>query len=474
VWSGADVSIRQLLQFVVSIALARLLGPSEFGLLAMLYFFVGVGAVLIDGGFGAALVQRQSTTREEESSVFFLSAGMGLVAALALGLSGPSIAKFFRQPALGPLAWLMGLNLLFAALGCVPSALLTRALDFRTQMKAAVIATAVSGVVAVLVAWARGGVWALALQQVIGTAMTVALLWRFSAWRPILAFDRHGLAGMFGFGGFMLLSGILDQAFQRGSAVVIGRCYGAVDLGFFTRAESTRQVPLNVITGVVNRVALPAFSEIAGDLERLRESVRRALEGMMLVNIPLMLGTSAVAEPLVITLFGERWRPSISLLRILSLAGLFWPLHTVNLNALIALGRSREFFRLELAKKTIGLLLLLLSAPLGVVAMAWSQVALGAAAFVINAHFSRVHLNYGAGSQARAVMPFLGVGLGMAAAVAALDHGMGNAPPTVRLIAGVAVGAAFYVAACWILRLAVFLEAGRAARALWRRDAGQL
>jgi O-antigen/teichoic acid export membrane protein len=457
-WSGADVTVRQLVQFAVALLLARLLSPAEFGVIAMISVFIGVGAVVIDSGFGAALVQRPETTPAEESSVFYFSIGAGCMAGLTLGLIGPGIARFFRQPVIAPLAWLMGFNLFVSSFGTVHSALLTKALDFRTQMKIAVAASAVSGAVAVLLASLGGNVWSLAWQAVVSTAVTVALLWRFSPWRPHLAFERHALGNLFRFGGFLLLSGVLDQIHVRLSGIVIGRWYGAADLGLYGRAEGTCQVPTNVVATVANRVAFPVFAQVAMDAERLRRGVRRSLEAMILLNTPIMLGLVVVGGPVVLTLFGEKWGPSIPLLRVLALAGLLWPLHVINLNALVAQGRSQEFFRLEVAKKGLGLVLLLSAAPFGVLMMAWSQVVLGVVAFVLNAHYSGRYLRYGAWAQARDVLPYLLVGLIMSATVWTLDGLIAGATPAMRLTAGTATGCLLYVGGCAALRLPGFLE----------------
>ena len=427
-------------------------------MLAMLYVFMGIGSLIVDGGFGAALIQKQGTSREEESAVFYLGLGTGLVAGLALGACGPLIATFFGQPEIAPLAWVMGLNLFLGALGSVHSAQLSRGLDFRTLTKVGVAATAVSGPVAVAVAWGGGGVWALATQTLVGTATTIVLLWWLNPWRPTLAFHWRALKSLFRFGSFLLLSAILDQAYSGACSALIGRLYGASDLGFYTRADGTRQVPASVVTGVVSRVAFPAFALLAADPERLRRAFRRALHAIMLFNVPVMLGLLVVAEPLILTLFGEKWRPTISLLRVLCLAGLLWPLHVVNLNVLTAQGHSRDFFRVEVVKKVTGLSILLAVAPFGLLSMAWGQVAIAIVAFFVNAHFTGVYLRYGALTQVRGLLPYVAAGLAMAAGVWALDRSVGAWPIAMRLAVDVVGGAAVYVGLCAVLRLEAFAE----------------
>lgn len=464
-WNGLELFARQGLQFVVSVILARLLSPSEFGVMAMLLVFIGLASVLIDGGFPAALVQKQQTTHDEESAAFYFGIVSGLILGLGLGLSGPLIAGFFRQPVLALLSWLMGFNLFLGAFGAVHAALLLKQLDFRTLMKVGISATAVSGVVAIALAWLGAGVWALATQAVTATAVTVLLLWRLSPWRPARTFDPVALRGMFGYGGFLLMSALLEQVYLRFSSIVIGRTFGAHEVGLFSRAEGIRQVPVGVITGVVGRVAFPAFSQLVGDSERLRRGVQGSLQALMVVSIPAMLGMLVVAEPLVVTLFGEPWRATIPLLRVLCLAGLFWPLHAINLYALMAQGQSRECFRVETVKRAIGLLLLLAAVPFGLLAMAWSQVALALIAFFLNAHYTGVNLQYGAVRQIRHLFPYLAVGALMAGAVWMLDRVLLDMSMAVRLVLDVAAGVLVYAGACAAVQLQAFVDLASVAMA---------
>lgn len=456
-WSGADVLLRQGLQFFVSVLLARLLTPEDFGTVALLYLFIGVASMFIDSGFSSALVQRQDTTHDDESTVFWFSLVAGAVAAIVLCAASPFIATFYEMPLLRPLTCAMALNLFISAFGSVHTALLTKALDFQTQMKISVVSSSLSGVAAVALAWRGAGVWSLVTQVLLSTAITVGLLWYWHAWRPARRFSMQSLRSLWRFGGFMLLSGLLDTVFGRLHTLVIGKLYSPRDLGFYNRAAGTQQLPANVLTGVLNRVVFPVFSAAAADKELLRRGVRKVLIGMMMLNIPMMLGMMVTAEPLVITLFGDKWRSCVPVLQVLCLAGVLWPLHVINLNVLMAQGHSNLFFRIEVAKKVLGVAALAAASPFGVVAIAWSQVGLGVACFLLNAYYTGVLLGYTALQQARDFMPYLAVSVFMAGVVWVISSGLPMTPGV--LLLQVAVGASVYLVACKLLRLVAYEEA---------------
>lgn len=456
-WSGADVFMRQGLQFFVSILLARLLSPEDFGLLAMLYLFTSIAGLFIDSGFSSALVQRQNITPEDESTVFFFNLGAGLIVALGLCWAAPWIAAFFEQPILQSLTYVMSLNLFLGAFGSIQSVLLTKALDFKTPMKIGAVASALSGILAVILAWQGFGVWSLALQSLASTIITVILLWLWCPWRPRVVFDLTSLYSLFRFGGFLLLSGLLDTFFTRLYSVIISKLFSARELGFYTRAAGTQQFPVNVLTNVLNRVAFPVFSAAAADKRLLARGMRKALQTIMLFNIPLMLGLIVTAAPLVITLFGEKWRPSVPILQILCIAGALWPLHVINLNVLIAQGHSNLFFRLEIWKKIIGVIAILVASFHGILAIAWSYVIADILCFLLNAYYTGIFLGYSAWKQTWDLLPYLAVSALMALAIWPI-HIYSTLPPAVQLGLMSGLGAFVYLIACRLLNLTAFNE----------------
>jgi O-antigen/teichoic acid export membrane protein len=457
-WSGADLFMRQGLSFVISVVLARLITPQEFGTVALLAMFTGIASAFVDSGFSAALIQRQDTTHAEESTVFWFNLGLGALTALLLWLCAPWIARFYQVDVLVPLCGAFAFNMFVSAAGAIHGTLLTKRLEFRLQMKVGVVASTVSGVVAVVMAAYDCGIWALAAQTIVATLITTLLLWCWNPWRPAWTFELAAARKLFGFGSYMLASGLLDVLYNRLYTVLIGKLYGPRDLAFYNRAEGTKQLPVGLLTGVLSRVAFPIFSAAAGDVPQLRRGVQLALRGMMLINVPMMLGLAAVAEPLVLTLFGAQWSAAIRVLQILCLGGVFWPLHVINLNVLIAQGQSRLFFRLEILKKLIGFPLLAAGTFWGVIGIAWVSVAFAALAFVINSHYTERFLSYGLQQQVRDFLPVVAISAPMAYASWWVSTSI-HTVSALRLAAGTGTGVVAFIASAWLFRLSAFHDA---------------
>ena len=469
-WSGGDIVLRQGLQFSVTIMLARLLSPADFGIVAMLALFTGVASVLMDGGFSAALIQRQGVDHADESTVFWCNLGIAILLALVLFLAAPAIAYFYRTPVLVPLTRLMALVVVLGALGAIHSTLLTKQLDFRTQAKAGVVAALVSGIVAIAMAWRGYGVWALAVQAVAMAAVMTAMLWWLHAWRPAWKFSRASVRNLFGFGGYHLGSSLLEVLYARFYTLLVGRLFGARDLGLYNNAETTRQMPAGFFGSLLARVALPMFSSAAHDTAVLRRGVQLSIRGIMLVSTPVMLGIAALAEPLVLLLFGRQWLPAVSILRVLCLAGVLYPLHAINLQALMAQGHSRLMFRLELAKKAIGIVLILAGAWFGVMGIAWSQVAFSVVALAINTGYTRKLIGYGATAQLRDLAPSLLAAILMSGVIHVTSR-FWSAPPWLELGVLVPVGMLVYLALVWRSRMDAFSEVMALLRSARSRDA---
>ncbi len=417
IWSGADILMRQSIQFGTSIALARLLSPEEFGTIALLYLFTGIAAAFVDSGFSSALIQRQEITHTDESTVFWFNLAIGGLVSLSLWATAPLIARFFVLPILVPLTGVLALNIFLSALGSIHGTLLTKHLNFRVQMKIGVFANLISGAIAITMACYGYGVWALAAQTLTATSLITLLLWCLNPWRPALVFSKKSVRELFGFGGYMLASSLLDIIYNRSYTVLIGYFFGVRELGFYNHADGTKQLPVGVLTTILSRVALPIFSTAAPDKAQLRRGMQLAMRGILLINIPMMLGIAATAELLILTLFGTQWLPAVPFLQVLSLGAVLWPLHVINLNVLMAQGHSHLFFRLEVVKKILGTALLVVGTFYGVMGIAWSQVIFGVLAFVINAYYSQRFLDYGIFSQTRDFLATLTISVVMALAV---------------------------------------------------------
>lgn len=434
----------------------------------MLALFLGMASIFVESGFTSALIQKRDVTEVDLSSVFYFNVGSATVMALLLCVTAPSVARFYDMPILESITYVMAFNVFLSGFSAVQRALLTIELNFRTGAQAGIIASIISSFLAVVLAWHGFGVWSLVWQSVAGTLIGNLLIWLWHPWRTGWRFEWQALRGLYRFGGYMLYSNLLDVFYTRLNTLLIGKLYSAQDLGFYTRADRTQQLPGNIMGTLVGRVAFPLFAAAKHDHDLLRGGLQKSVRILMMVNLPLMLGLYATADTLVLALFGPRWTETIPYLRILSLAGIFWPLHVVNLSALKALGHSKLFFRLEVAKKIVGFSALLTASFYGVMAMAWSVVLVGAASFIINAHYSGKFLAYSAWAQVRDSAPYALLAL-LAAGVA---YGLGSvteAGAWLTLSTQSVLAAGLYAIIGWLFKLQEFRESVELIRSIIKR-----
>lgn len=451
-WSAIDVAGRQGIQFVVMLILARLLSPAEFGLLGMLSLFIALGSSFVDSGFGLALIQRKEITQADKSSVFLFNAAMGALMASGIFAAAPLIAAFYKEPILVPLTRLMALNLFVGSFGTVQASLLNRELDFLTPCKAGIVAGIVSGTVSVWMAMKGCGVWSLAVQTLSATTISTTVIWMLHPWRPTLKLRVASLRSLFKFGSRMLACGLMGAFFDRIQLTVIGKAFSAVELGYYVRAYSTQQMPVSFLSVIVARVAFPVFSRISEDPKALRRGVQQVLISLMIPTLPMMVGLAVVARPVVLVLFGDKWLPCVPYLQILSLMGVFWPWAVINLNVLTATGRSDLFLRLDVTKRILLGLGLLISYRMSVTAMAWALLIVCAVGVFINTYYSKTLIGYGPLNQLRDIAPY-GAISGMMGVVAWAAGELFSNSPVLQLSVAVTSGAAFYCATCYIFRL---------------------
>ena len=452
IWSSADTFGRQGIQFVTSILLARLLTPAEFGLVGMIVVFLAVATSFVDSGFSSALIQRKEVTEDDKTSVFIFNVIAGLGMAAAMYGAAPWVARFYKEPILTGLTRLLALNLLLSAFGSVQFALLSRRLDFKTQWKVGMVATGVSGAAAVFLAWRGYGVWSLVIQANISALISTLLVWWLVPWRPSGKASLHSLQSMFGFGSRVLASGLLNTVSDRVQLLLIGKVFGPSDLGYYTRAYSTQQMPASLFQTIVSKVTFPMFSTIAHDRERLRAVMRKCMLTIGAVVLPMMAGLALLAKPAVIVLFGAKWLPCVPYLRILALAGALWPLQVANLDVLMAAGRSDLFLRAEVVKKMLIALGLAVSVPISVMAMVWAMLVVSVLCYGVNVAYAQGAIDYNISAQIKDLLKPLLSTTAMALIVGAIALAAPLKAP-VLLLAGVTAGVAVYIAMSFLFRV---------------------
>jgi O-antigen/teichoic acid export membrane protein len=456
-WSTADIVLRQGVGFAVTIILARLLTPEDFGTVALLTFFSSLSIVFVQGGLSAALIQRQSTSRDEESTVFWCNLAAGALFALALIAIAPLVARFYGYPVLAPMMLAAAGQVLLSALGSVQAALLTRNLEVGQLTKAGVGSSLMSGLLGVVAAMMGAGVWALVVQMVSGAAVYTAILWLVSDWRPLLRFRVAALGPLFRFGLNVGVANLSDVLYTQGFALIVGKLHGIRELGLYNRAYTTQLFPSGIFSAIIGRLALPLFAERAEDGEALRRGVRMATSLAMLLNVPAMVGLALTSDLIIQTLFGDQWMPAVPILSVLAIGGVLLPMHVINLQLLLAQGRSDLFLTVEISKKTVGIACVVVGSLFGIMGLAYSQVVFSVFALWFNCRFTKSAIDYGL---LRQIVDVAGIGFATAAmsAVVIALRSMIDAGSLSELAIVAGAGALTYFGLGLLLRLHSFRE----------------
>lgn len=443
-WSAVERFSVQGIQFAIGIIMARLLTPSDYGIIGMLAIFLAISQSFIDSGFSNALIRKPDRTEADYSTVFYFNIVVGLFFYLLLFLASPAIASFYHTPLLEPVTKVVALNLFLNSLAVVQRAKLTIRIDFKTQAKASLISIVVSGAVGIVMAYRGYGVWALAVQSVCNALLNTVLLWIFSKWVPGRIFSWVSFREMFSFGSKMLLSGLLDTTYRNIYTLVIGRKFSAGELGNYTRADQFAQFPSSNLTGVLQRVTFPVLSSIYDDDERLRRVYRKYLRVSAYVIFPLMVGLAALSGPLVRLVLTEKWSGVILLLQLLCFAYMWNPVHSINLNLLQVKGRSDLFLRLEIIKKVIGVAILIVTIPMGVAAMCAGIIVSSVVCLSINTYYTGKLIRVGFFMQMRDLLPSLFYSLSMGTVVFIIVRLLDN--DWLRLVLGTLAGTVYFLA----------------------------
>ena len=401
----------------MGLVLARLLTPSEYGIMAILTIFIAVSNSIVDSGFSNALIRKTDARRVDYNTVFLFNLLVSGLLYVVLFLAAPAISRFFKEPLLVEVMRVIGWVLVINALAIIPRTLFVKEVNFKTQTKVSLIASISSGVIGIGMALAGLGVWSLVGQQLSRQLLNTLFLWIYCTWRPAWEFSMQSFKELFGFGSKILLSGLLNTIFNEIYSLVIGRCYTSAQLGQYTRANQFNQIFSSNLTTVIQRVSYPVLSSIQDESERLREAYRKVIKSTMLISFACMLGLAAVARPLILILIGEKWLPAVGFLQIICFSGMFYPLHAINLNILQVKGRSDLFLRLEIIKKIIAVGPLVLGVLFSIEYMLWGSVCTSLIAYFLNSYYSADLIDYPTKEQIKDILPTFLVSFVTAAAM---------------------------------------------------------
>lgn len=406
-WSFFERFSTQGVAFIVTLVMARLLSPGDYGLVGMLTIFMSLAQVFIDGGFSSALIQYKDRTEEDFSTVFYINFGISVVMYSCLALSAPLIADFYNQPLLEDIIIVYTMVLVINSLAAVNKTILVINIDFKTQSKISLLSSSCSGVIGILAAMAGKGVWALVIQQMVSACLNVITSFYFVRWYPKLVFSLKSFKTLFGFGSKLLIATIISNVYSNLYFLVIGKKFSAIQLGYYTQADKFVQLVSSNITGILTRVSFPVLSKIQKDDDRLLRVYEKYIQFTAFVMFPLIMGLCGIAKPLILILLTEKWMESVLLIQILCIANLFNGIAMINLNLLYVKGRSDLVLRLEIIKKSVAFSILFITIFFDMITICIGIMVYGFIGFYLNTLYTKRLLHYPFVAQIRIIFPYL-------------------------------------------------------------------
>lgn len=456
IWKALERFGVQGVQFVLQIILARILDPQHYGMLSLMVIFVTLADVFVQKGFNTALIQNKDVKEEDYSSVFWVSLAVAGALYAGLFLAAPWIAAFYEMPDLVTPFRVLCLMLFPGAVNSIQVAKISREMDFKKIFVSNIAGIVISGVTGIALAMAGAGIWALVAQTLVNS-VTVCLTMRWAVpWKIRARCDFARIRVLFSYGWKLLVSSLLDTLYQDLRSLVIGKKYDSSTLAYYNRGKQFPQFIINAVNGTVQSVLLPAMSAEQDDKGKVKLLMRNSVMLSSYLIFPMMAGLASVSTALVTLLLTEKWLPCVPYMRIYCFTLAFYPVHTSNLQAINAMGRSDVFLKLELIKKAMGLALLVVAVTCfdSPMAIAMTGVFSTLVNCFVNAYPNKELIDYSYAEQMKDLLPSLGVALAMAAAVLAVEWlGLGS---LLTLVIQVIVGVAVYVLLSSVFRLAPF------------------
>ena len=454
IWRFAERCGAQLVAFIVSVVLARVLNPEAYGTVALVTIFTTILQVFVDSGLGTALIQKKDADDLDFSTVFYFNFIVCLILYIGMFISAPYIAAFYKDSSLTPVIRILSLTIVISGVKGIQQAYVSRNMLFKRFFFSTIGGTVFSAFVGIGMAYTGAGIWALVAQQLSNAVIDTLILWITVKWRPKKMFSWMRLKKLLGFGWKLLVSSLLDTIYNNLRNLIIGKLYSSVDLAYYNQGDKFPKVIVTNINTSIDSVLLPTMSNAQDNNERVKQMTRRAIKTSTYVMAPLMMGLAFCAEPIVRIILTDKWLPCVPFLRIFCITYMFWPVHTANLNAINAMGHSDCFLKLEIIKKITGMMILLFTMRYGVLVMAYSLLLSSVLSQIINSWPNRTLLKYGYLEQVRDFAPGILLAVGMGVCIYFI--GFLQFPMIVTLVIQIIVGASIYIGISALLKLEEF------------------
>jgi len=442
-WSFVERFLIQFIQFALQIVLARLLFPSDFGLIGMMTIFIVISRLFVDSGLGSALIQKQNRTEDDFSTVFYFNIVVCAACYVLIFISAPYISAFYYAPELTHIIRIFFLSVIIDSFTIVQVTKLRIALDFKKKAICNLFAVVISGGVGVWMAYSGYGVWSLVMQTITNSLVTLIVLSALVRWKPLLIFSKSSFNQLFGFGSRLLGAALVDSIIDNLYLFFLGRYFSKKQVGFYTRGLQVPSVIIVTLTSILENVTYPMMSSIQGEKEYLIAVYKRLIRMVSFLTVPAMLGLAFISEPFVRYFLTEKWMPAVVLMQWVCFARIFTPINLLNMSLLNSIGRSDLFLKNNLIRLPVTITLLIITIPRGIEAVVISQFCVSIIGFFINSFMPGKLFGYGAFAQLKDLLPAILSSLimlvAMAAATCKLEHDL------VKMIVSFAAGVASYL-----------------------------
>ena len=449
-WKFSESMAAQLVTFLVSIFLARMLMPEDYGAVALIMIFITIANVFVSSGFGSALVQKKDADNLDFSTVFFINIGISLIIYLILYVAAPYIAEFYNMPILSPTLRVLAIRIPISGINTVQHAYVSKNMLFKRFFWSTLFGTLLSGIVGITIAYLGFGIWALVAQYLTNVIVDTIVLWFTVKWRPMFKCSIERAKSLFSYGWKLLFSALLDTGYVQLRGLIIGKMYSSSDLAFYNQGDKFPSLIVTNINTSINSVLFPVMSESQDDLVKVKDITRKAIKVSSFVMWPMMVGLGVIAEPLISLILTDKWLPCVPYLRIFCFTYGLWPIHTSNLAAIQAIGRSDLFLNLEIKKKTMGVLVLLLVMNHGVMAIALSAIITSLISCYINASPNKKLLNYSYIEQMKDILPSFTLATIMGVIIYPVQYFVAN--DFIAIFIQIFIGVIIYVLGAYIVK----------------------
>lgn len=463
-----DTLVNGVVLFVVGLILARLLSPTDYGIVGLITVFLAVSQAIMDSGLSSALIRKKNCTEIDYNTMFYTNIVFGLITFIGLYFASGPISRFYDKPELSLLTKIMAINLIINSFGLIERTILTKNLNFRTQAKISVLSSLFGGVVAIVFAYYGFGYWSLAVKTLLENFGRVVLYRYHSSWKPKLQYSIESFKDMFGFGVKLLASSLINTIYNNIYKVVIGKSFSITELGFYSRAEQFNNLPSTNITSAVQRVSYPVLASMSDNQERFRAGYRKMIKLTCYLTSLAMFGLMICSKEVVLLLIGQKWAPSIPFLQVMCIAGTFYPLHSLNLSMMNAMNRSDLQLRVEIYKKFLVVPIIIVCIRYSLIALVWGMVFNSFLAFFVNSMYSARLINYSSIRQLWDIIPSLLLN-GTIALIAFLSGEYLTAYNSISLLIKMVVVIALTIAVGQIGKFEEYLEIKNIAKEQYQR-----